>query len=131
MKTCDPEWIITTYDSSKQRNICFKDLLKLRPQIDSLMLLFDYNSFYVNVDGRYFIINGGRRIQPTAFSMMVKPTVLYSKRRTRTMTVNGGSKSTDVISYLLGVEGELDGQMRQLLLHISGDGKLWVWRDGR
>ena len=132
MKVQEPEWIITTYDSSKKQHVeVFKNLFAQREEIDSMMLLFDYNSYYISVDGRFFIINGGRRIQPRELQILENPIILYARRHTKTISVSGNSEPTDTLTYLLGVEGIVDGEKKELFLQISQDGRFWAWRNVR
>jgi len=125
-----PEWIIATYDDPNNRKVEFSELLALKDKISSALLLWDYNSYYVNLSEQYFIINGGRRLQPTIFPKLDNSSFLYARRNKKTMPVGvapGNEYLSHEITYLLGIEGTLNGEKKELLIQISSDGSLWKW----
>ena len=125
-----PEWIITTYEDDNPRKVDFLELLGLRDQISSALLLWNFNSYYINLSEAYFIINGGRKIQPTVFFNMTDRKFLYARRHRETLPVGvelGNENKTHEVFYLLGVEGMIEGEKKELLLFISSDGSLWKW----
>ena len=130
MEEYGPEWIITTYEDANPRKVDFLELLGLRDQISSALLLWNFNSYYINLSEAYFIINGGRKIQPTVFFNMTDRKFLYARRHRETLPVGvdlGNENRTHEVFYLLGVEGMLEGEKKELLLLISSDGTLWKW----
>jgi len=86
----DPEWFITTVSRKDPEKVLFKDIFKQRNEILSMMILWDYNSYYVNILDRYFIINGGRRLQPTVLLQLENPIVCYARRVQQDYAVNSG-----------------------------------------
>lgn len=133
MKNAEPlgllEWIVT--DDAGVRKVLFKDIFPNRDKIQAITMLWDTNTYQVNLEDLCFIINGGRRIQPTALLQFtdVKPVAI--KRHRKEMSLTGGDTGEEQVSFLLGVSGILDGEERQLLLHISQDGSLWAWRNNK
>ncbi len=128
-----PEWIITTTDQMRPLKVEFKDLLALKPKILSMMLLWVHNSYYVNVAERTMIINGGHKFRPLAMEEFDPIQILYARRNQAHYSVNdsqndGPNRSR---SYLLGFEGILNKESRELFLHISEDGSLWAWKHKR
>jgi len=129
-----PDFIITTDDNAEAREIQFSDIFNLKNKITSIMLLWDYNSYYVNIEQGYFIINGGKRIQPTVATMMLHKKLEYARRNRMDIQMDGDDtlEESDIrMSYLFGIEGIVDNEHKSILLHISEDGFLWGWRDKR
>lgn len=127
----DPEWIIETEDNRSPHSVQLPEIFAQKDLVRSVVLLWDTNSYYVNVEEGYFIINGGRRLQPTGVAMMEDRRICYARRNSRSFAVGQPDQAQDSVSYLVGVEGRIEGEERQLLLQISSDGRLWVWKDKR
>ncbi len=125
-----PEWIVTTTDHMSPIKAKFIDLFEMKPRILSMMLLWVHNSYYVNVAERTMIINGGHKFRPLAMEDFDPIHILYARRNQATYKT-GGQQSEGPqrsLSYLLGFEGILNGESRELFLHISEDGSLWAWK---
>lgn len=127
----DPEWIITRVDDPKPQRVEFPDLFSQKDQITSIAVLWDTNSYYVNIEEGYFIINGGRRLQPTGVAMMEDRRIEYARRNSRSFAVGQQDKSVNSSSYLVGIEGRIENEERQLLIHVSSDGRSWGWKSHR
>ena len=130
MEEYPPEWMITTYDNPEYRKVEFSELLALKDEINSAILLWNFNSYLINISEAYFIINGGRKLQPTVFFNMTDRKFLYARRHRETLPVGvdlGNENRTHEVFYLLGVEGMVEGEKKELLLFISSDGTLWKW----
>lgn len=120
------EWIVT--DAYGTKKVLFKDIFPNRDNIESIMMLWDTNSYYINVKNKYFLINGGRRVQPIALLEMedLKPLAVHRHRKelsTNTMDVTGNESSL----FLVGVTGIIKDEVRDLFLYISQDGSMWSW----
>ncbi len=128
-----PEWIVTTTDQMSPIKAKFIDLFEMKPRILSMMLLWVHNSYYVNVAERTMIINGGHKFRPLAMEEFDPIHILYARRNQAVYTTNGvqDGGSDKSISYLLGFEGILNKESRELFLHISEDGSLWAWKHKR
>ena len=129
-----PEFIVTTYERPEAHEIQFNELFKLKINITSIMLLWDFNSYYVNVDEGYFIINGGRRVQPTVIGKLSDRELEYA-RRSRVDLELGSDDLVDApdaqVSYLFGITGTYEHEKKSVLLHIAEDGSVWGWKDHR
>ena len=125
----DPTWIITTYDDETQRAVEFSQLFALRSKIRTALLLWDTNSYYVNVKDRFFMINGGRKI-PINDNFSDTISFLYARRNKQSVALftSKGSITKPEVSYILGVEG-IENQ--ELFIHITKNGTLWEWGDKR
>jgi len=130
-----PIIIITTYCNTTPRRIAFQDLYAIKNEITSLQLLWDFNSYFINIPIGYFIINGGNRIRPMVVEGMEIPVIEYAKRNRVDMalnTIDDPDKTNEIkISYLIGITGLCDGVSKSVLLHISDNGSVWSWRDSR
>lgn len=131
------EFIVTTRDKTVPIPLKFEDIYPIRQEIISMSLLWDTNCYHVNVPRRYFIINGGRRVRIKEFAGCRDVEILYCRRHTKNLEFgvpggNGGIKETShEVSYILGFHGAVNGENRQIMLHISPDGTEWYWRDSR
>jgi hypothetical protein len=131
----EPEFFITTQDNPEVRPVPFVNLYAQRDFMTSMTLLWDCNSYHINIIDKYFIINGGRRIPVTGKLDSIK--VLYARRNNVELTVTGGKEVKRGISYLLGFEAVNDNNLtegpvkHELMLHISSDGKVYTFRDKR
>ncbi len=123
------DWIISEDETLKK--VQFNYIFPNKEHIDSITMLFDTNSYIINVRQRFFIINGGRRIQPKPVMLMDEVWPLAVKRRRKTVTLNGEESGDESLSYLLGIEGILNGEKREVLIQISQDGSLWAWKSKR
>jgi hypothetical protein len=125
--------MITTYENFSAHKVDFSELYSKKNQITSMLLMWDYNSYYVNITNKYFIINGGNRIRPTIMETMEQPVLEYARRNRANIEINVEStKNGKVeISYLIGVTGLCDGTAKSILLHISETGDMWMWKEDR
>lgn len=133
LKNVLPEIIVTTENNPEPYEVQFSDIYNIKDKIKSMLLLWDTNSYYVNIDVGYFIINGGRRVQPVILQMMTDKTIEYAKRNRMDVTLDGDDLEQGEIqsSYLLGVTGKYNGENKTILVHVSPDGSLWGWKDKR
>lgn len=122
-----PEWFITDSLEGKPKQVNFPDIFSIKSDVKSLMILWPLSSYYVNIEEKYFIIQGGKRIQPSGITEMKDVRLLYARRNRQDMTLDGQSKVLHV-SYLIGIEGELEGETRVLFLEVSDDGRFWRWK---
>lgn len=121
-----PEYIISTVDQGSPRIVPFSELYAQRRDITAMTLLWDHNSYHVNVVDRYFIINGGRKLHFE--DLFPVPMILYS-RRNRFEVSDGEGAKDPMVTYLLGLQSQ--DEKKQLFLHISGDGQAWAWDNAR
>ncbi len=127
-----PEFIIRIKGEPTPRPVEFGELFALRDKLQSLTLLWDCNSYHVNVSEgkRHFLINGGRRLKMPAYKKCTDLKVFYRKRNQQDITFGVTSKKGDYRAfYLLGFEGTVDGEAKLTFLQVSEDGTQWVWRD--
>lgn len=130
----DLEFIVKLRTEEAPKNLPFKELFHNRPEMASMMLLWNNNSYYINVEDRYFLINGGRRIIPAVLVLMKNPIVLYARRNKQEVNMNMDKPSEmgdRTITYLLGAEGIVDGISKEILLEVSENGLFWKWRNKR
>jgi len=131
------EFVITTRDKAVPTPIKFEDIFPIRKEITSMSLLWDMNCYHVNVPRRYFIINGGRRVCIKQFNECVDIELLYCKRNTLEVEFGisdgdgHGKKKKHEVSYILGFQGTIGGEHKQIMLHIAPNGKEWYWQDHR
>jgi hypothetical protein len=121
--------IVTLRDSDIPKRIEFYDIFKCKDSIKSLIYLYDFNSYLVNIDEGFFCINGGRRIKPCNCDSYEDRQLIYAKRNAKDINVNSGEESELRINYLLGVKGRFENEYKTVLLQISEDGSSWIWRD--
>ena len=130
------EFIITVQKDLVPKTVKFEQLNSIRDKITSLTFLWTTNSYYVNIVRKYFIINGGRRLQiEKDFHGYEKVALLYCKRHTITMGTNeiisnGGGVKKHNIFYIMGLQG-IGDEPKEILLHISPNGRMWKWLDHR
>lgn len=117
------EILIKVKDEEKPRKVLFNEMYPLREKIDSLVFLWKYNSYYINIKKSEFIINGGMRI---AFPRIKDSRLVYRKRTAKTVSVAGGAKGDRVeITWIIGIENGEGGEM--ILLNITELGNTWCW----
>jgi len=130
------EFVVTTRGEITPKVIPFENLFVLKPNIIAMTLLWNVNSYHVNIEQRLFILNGGRRIHINGFEDAENIRILYVRRNNLKMSVNSDGngqpkEEKHEVSYLLGWEGEIKGETKQLMIHISPDGCNWYWREHR
>ena len=123
-----PEIIISTKSQPTPAVVPFSALFSQRESITQMTLLWDYNSYHVNLSDKYFIVNGGRKL---FFEDNIEGEIRLLYARRNRMSVSIGSPGADcdkfVSAYLLGVESD----KKKLFLIISDDGAEWGWKDNR
>lgn len=124
-----PEWIVWIGDDPKPVSLQFEELFPVKDQIKKVVLLWDTNSYVIDVVNKSFIINGGRLFQPVGLQDMENAVLEYAARHTRQLSMTADSESSESISYLAGVKGTIENEERQLLIHVSSDGRSWSWKD--
>ena len=122
-----PEYIICTHAKPEPHSVEFSELFAQREDIKKMIMLWDSNSYLVDVILKSFLINGGRRLS-LLDHFPGRATVLYARRNRQEISLNSDEKGRASISYLLGLKGE-DG--KELILHISPDGKAFSMIDHR
>lgn len=126
------EWIISNHDKPEPHVVDFEEIYDLRDQINSITLLWDTNSYHVDLVRKEIIINGGRRICIKGFERMGDLTAIAVKRHTKRISFNGDEGDPgEMVSYLIGWEKDVEGEKKEIMLHISPDGREWCWRDHR
>jgi len=131
MQQAEPEWIVTFKDDKMARKLEHGQLYPNRERIESVVVFWDTNSYYVNVTGKFFIINGGRRVTSERLSRLENPMVLCVRRNQIQIPVNGSSAPKKFALYLVGIQGVIEGKETQLFAEISNGGKDWEWKEGR
>ena len=129
------EFLVTTKSDKIPKVMQFEVIAGYKPEIETMTLLWNANSYHVNLPQRLFIINGGRRIHIQGWEDVESVNILYYKRHNREVSVNGDNGSPregpNVVSYLRGWEGGVAEDAKQIMLHIGPNGKEWYWRDHR
>jgi hypothetical protein len=127
-----PEWIISTHEKPAPHAVSFEKIFPQREQINSITLLWDTNSYHVDVVRKQFIINGGRRIHINGAEKAERLIPFAIRRHTQKISLNGDGKQDDeTISYIIGWESIKEDQKKEIMIHISPDGREWYWRDHR
>jgi len=136
-KSMDPEYIITTSEKPESHLVDFGEVFKQRDHIKTITLLWNTNSYLVNVEKRFFLINGGRRMQVNNLVQSSKVLPFLIRRHQAKIGVGfadgdgGGEVSEHTLTHLLGLEAEVLGVRKEIMIHISTDGREWVWKDRR
>ena len=123
--------VITLKDSETPKRIGFFDIFKCKDDIKTLIYLYDFNSYLVNIEEGFFCVNGGRRIKPCNCDKYENKKLVYAKRNSKEVNINSGDESNINVNYLIGLQGDFEGENKTVLLQISEDGSSWVWRDKR
>ena len=116
----EPTWIITFKDEELPKVVSFKDLYAIRNNINSALLLWDYNSYRVDIKDKYFCVNGGKKIY---IQEMETPEFVYLRRNIRNIYENSTNSDTNTF-YILGMQENSN----TLVLNISSDGSNWAWK---
>lgn len=117
------EIIVKLSDEIKPRSIRFEDMYNVADKVESLMLLWDANSYYVDVKSSHFLINGGRRLE---FPRITDPRLVYRKRTSQTVSISGAAEgSRKSVSWIVGIRDGDEGEM--ILLIITDTGAAWYW----
>jgi len=124
------EIIVRVKDETSPRPIKFEELYAIKDSMVSLTLLWDTNCYSVNIDRRYFCINGGRKIAIKTFRKCTDLSICYRKRNSIDLSFGAvpDKRSEPQVTYLIGFEGTVDGELCRELIHISPDGATWIWK---
>jgi hypothetical protein len=114
------EIIATVKGETKPRTMKFEELYPVKDDLETVMFLWNTNSYYVDCLNNTMIINGGRRFR---FGYIGESKLIYRKRTAMTMTIAGEQSNKSV--WLVGLEGINEDQM--VLLEIEYDGSAWRW----
>jgi len=129
----EPEFIIRIKSEPSPRPIRFEDIFPIKDELQSLTLLWDTNSYMVNRDKRFIIINGGRKIAFGEYKECRDLKIFYRRRVSQDIGVGNNiiKEKAKRVSYLLGFVGTVKDETKYVFLHISTDGTQWVWKDER
>lgn len=116
-----PLEIIVSVKGSTPQKVPFENLFDLKDEITSIVLLWDTNSYFLNIENGTFIINGGRRLM---IPDMEGAKLLYRKRNGVTYALTGMGKKAHKVNWIIGLEKSPE---RRVFLNISGDGKTFEW----
>lgn len=116
------EVLATLTGSSSPKLLRFSELYDLRDSLQSIMLMWDSNSYYVDSVSKVFIINGGRR---TRFDGLGDCRILYRKRNRVDVSVNGDGSSEKSVHHLVGIREVSSDKV--VFVKVSDDGASWEW----
>ena len=122
-----PDFVIATVDNPQPHVVQFEDLYAQREQIAHITLLWNFNSYHVNVAERHFIVNGGRMIIRGEDQFSGTAQLIYTRRKRVDMLMEDDSIPAHRTLYLVGLK---DGD-RELMLEIAEDGSRYTWRTKR
>jgi len=125
----NPEWIVKYLDKDIPDSVEFESIFPSRDRIEHLTLLWDTNSYHLNVAERFFIVNGGRRLRPQILEEWGVCRLLAVRRWTRELSMTGDQVRADSARYLLGFVGSDESE--QLFVHVAEDGASWAWEKKR
>ena len=129
-----PEFIVRVEGEPTPRPIEFEDIFQIKDSMQSLTLLWDTNCYHVNRKRRFVIVNGGRKIGLKAFKHCTDLSIFYRRRNSFELAfgaIPANNVDSNSTTYLLGFEGTVDGEKKLVYLHVSEDGRQWVWKDQR
>lgn len=126
----DPVELMVALRGAPPRVVSFEAASKMRSQIVTSTLMWTTNSYHVNVERREFIINGGRVIHFPEWKDVEDVKALIVRRHRQEVSTTSEELGHSV-SYLLGLEGREGGEKKEVMLHISPDGREWYWRNKR
>ena len=115
------EILATVHGDATPKTLQFSELYDLRDSLQSIMLLWNNNSYYVDALSKTFIVNGGRRIR---FAELGTCKILYRRRNRVDVSVDGGEVGRSV-SYLIGLRETVSD--RKVFVKVSEDGFSWEW----
>jgi hypothetical protein len=120
-------------DSNLNPNpIEFYDIFKHRHEVDTIIFLFDFNSYLVNIEEGYFCINGGRKVQMSNCNNFENRTLVYAKKHSKEVDIGSEEEVRPIlINYLIGIGGELNGEPEIVAIQFTEDGTVWSWRNKR
>jgi hypothetical protein len=122
-----PIWVVEEKKKSF-RKVDFEWIYPNKQDLNSISLIFTYNSYRVFADGS-FSINGGPRIK--VGGVVKNSQFMCVRRHTKSIPVGGGEEKEEV-SYLLGFLGDnAKGEEAQIYVHVSPDGKEFKWTKER
>lgn len=131
-------FLVSTKKDNKQIVIDFKDIFNIKSDLRTMTLLWNTNSYHVNLVGRFFIVNGGRKINIGGFDTVKCIEIIYAKRHSMAVSFNTSDKNgkgniqKETITYLLGMQGkDIKGTKREIMLHVSTNGDEHEWLDKR
>jgi len=127
MDQSTPTWVVEENVGSFKK-VDFEWIYPNKKDLRSISLIFAFNSYRIYSDVS-FSINGGHRIK--AGEVVKDVQLMCVKRHTKSMPVGGGEEVSEV-SYLLGFLGSnAKGEEAQIYIHVSPDGKEFVWAKER
>lgn len=115
------EIIIKVDGEREPRKVSFNELYPLRDQIESIMFLWNANSYYVDCLDNVFIINGGRKLR---FPQMGHSVIEYRKRTSMQVSAVGAHEPQKQVEWIIGLRGAKEDI---LVLKIDESGRDWVW----
>ena len=117
-----PAFLVKTAINGVYAEHTFSELYNMRDQIITLTVMWDYNSYLIDLYERHIVINGGRALRMDLLTQMEDPKLYYRKRHMTNIGISDGKTKQDRLSYVVGAEGIVAGKLRQIYMLIKGDG---------
>lgn len=112
-----PQIVVATKKERVLYLTTFEDVAITKEEVATCALIWNTNSYYIDVENQIFVVNGGKKIRFDEYQ--VANAILVFVRRHH-VTLNGEKK--EETSYFLGYEGEGKEKHEMMAMHISPDG---------
>lgn len=129
MSAKEPDYVMASKGHCQMEKSSFEEMSKRRSEITTAALVWDTNSYFVDVDAQVFVVNGGKKIRFDEWP--IQNPVVALVRRNQSDFMDGKKTRTSSIGYFLGIEGTWKGQPRMVLMEISPDGSSFRFKTSR
>ena len=125
-----PEIVVATKGHRVLQKTSFEEASQNKREIIVASLVWNTNSYFVDIDEQVFVINGGKKIRFEEW-LVNDPILVLIRRHHLRLGMGDGEHPLKEVSYLLGYVGIAAGAERTMLMHISPDGSEFVFKTRR
>lgn len=129
MEPHPPEFVIASKAKRTLEKVTFEYISQHRPEVVTAALVWNTNSYLVDVEEQVFVVNGGKKIRFDEWPIDNRRLLLIQSNRQDVK--EGELQVVKVVSYMLGIEGTHEGQPRMIFVHISPDGSQFEFKTAR
>lgn len=130
LDTTKPPSLVISKGTAAMHPASFEEASQKRLDIERACLIWNTNSYFIDVHAQEFVVNGGRKIRFDE-EQVTDPVLLLVRRHIRKVSMGGTAHLEERVSYLIGYEGMRGGAKHEVFAHVSPDGSEFRFENKR
>ena len=129
MEAQEPEIVAASKAKRQLEKTTFEYISQHRAEVTIAALVWNTNSYFIDVEEQVFVINGGKKIRFDEWQIDDSQILLI--RRNKQDLKDGEPQKVVPLGYMLGLQGTHEGQPRMVFVHVSPDGSQFDFKTAR